>query len=87
MKFLAVFMMAFGLSGLAQADDFGSRFSGQVPQALGDIPSDEEAATLQDINPAAGNEQPESQPEETVSAPGNEEDETSSVDSADGVDL
>tara|TARA_R110002072_G_scaffold64825_5_gene160926 strand:- start:559 stop:819 length:261 start_codon:yes stop_codon:yes gene_type:complete len=65
--FLAVFTILIGLtSGVAMADEFGERFYNQAPQALGDytmaaseipdIAMDDMAQDLQNIMPAAGEE-------------------------------
>lgn len=61
----AVSGLAFAQAALA--DDFGPRFSGDVPRAFQDMPADieGEAGALQDIAPAAGDEAPS----EAVPAP------------------
>ncbi|MEZ5918886.1 MAG: hypothetical protein R3D66_02875 [Alphaproteobacteria bacterium] len=61
-KILPVLAAASGLvfAQAALADDFGPRFSGDVPRAFQDTPADidGEASALQDIAPAAGDEAP-----------------------------
>lgn len=66
--FLAIFTILVSLtSGIAMADEFGERFYNQAPQALGDytmdaseipdIAMDDMAQDLQNIMPAAGEEE------------------------------
>ena len=66
---LAVFTMVAFMPNMAVADEFGERFHAQTPSGLGeytamdseipDITMDDVAKTLQDIMPAAGDEEVE----------------------------
>jgi hypothetical protein len=62
MRILPVLIAVSGLAFAqgALADDFGPRFSGDVPRAFQDAPADVDgtAETLQEIAPAAGEEAP-----------------------------